>query len=184
MIIKIPNPLAWFQPKAVQVRPQLDLASQQIVPTVPLAKAEEFPMSFKSVLSVIGSDIKAVFAWIGSPKGQQVILTGEAAVETIFPAATGLINLANAGLAEILKVEALATGAAIQNGSGLQKLTAVTTAIAPEVLAYAQQHGLATPTSTEIQTAVNGLVAFANALNGAASVTVPVTLVKPTPLAA
>lgn len=124
-------------------------------------------MSFKSVLETVGSDVKKVFAWIGSPKGQAVIAAGEGAAEVIAPQLTGLINLANSGLTEIIKVEALAAGAAAQNGTGTQKLAAATAATAPAILAYAQANGLPTPTATEIQNAVNGLVAFANALSGA-----------------
>lgn len=123
-------------------------------------------MSFKSVLETLGGDVKSVFAWIGSPKGQAVITAGEGAVETFEPGLTGLINLANSGLAEIVKVEAIAAGAATQNGTGAQKLTAVVAATTPAVLSYAEANGLPVPTATQIQTAVNGLVAFANALEG------------------
>lgn len=122
--------------------------------------------SFKSVLETIGKDVKAVFTWLGSPAGQTTIAAGEAVVTAVDPAAAGLIALANAGLTEILKIEALAAGAGAQNGTGAQKLTAVTAAVTPEVLSYAQAHGLPTPTAMTIQNAVNGLVAFANALEG------------------
>jgi hypothetical protein len=120
--------------------------------------------SFTSVLATIGKDVAKVFTWIGSAKGQAVISAGEAAVETIYPPATGLIALANTGLTEIIKIEALAAGAAQQTGSGAQKLDAVVAAVTPAVLQYAQQNGLATPTAMQIQNAVNGLVAFGNAL--------------------
>lgn len=122
--------------------------------------------SFKSVLSTIGADIKGVFTWIGSAKGQQVISAGEGAVETVFPQLTGIINLANQGLVEAVKIEALAAAAGEQTGSGVQKLAAVTSAITPTALAYAQQHGFPVPTATTIQNAANGLVAFINALEG------------------
>lgn len=123
-------------------------------------------MSFSSILQTIGKDVKEVFAWIGSAQGQKVITVAEAGLETVAPQLTGLITLANAGLTEVVKVEALAAGAAQQNGSGAQKLTAVVAAVTPTILAYAKQNGLAQPTETEIQNAVNGLVAFANAING------------------
>ena len=123
-------------------------------------------MSFKSALSTIGADVKSVFAWIGSTKGAAVIAAGEGVVEDVVPGAAGLINLANTGLTEILKVEAIAAGAASQEGSGTQKLTAVVAATTPAVLAYAQASGLPTPTATQIQNAINGLVAFGNALAG------------------
>jgi hypothetical protein len=121
-------------------------------------------MSFTSVLQTIGKDVKAVFAYLSSPKGQAIIATGETVAED-FGVPAGLITLANSGLNEIFKLEALATGAGVQNGSGAQKSAAVIAALTPAVLAYAQQNGLSAPTSTEIQNAVNGLVAFANAIN-------------------
>ena len=122
--------------------------------------------SFKSVLATIGADAKLVFAWIGSAQGQKVISVGEAAVETIAPQLTGFINLANQGLAEVVKVEALAAAAGSQTGTGAQKSVAVASAITPAILAYAQQNGLPVPTADKIQNATNGLVAFFNALEG------------------
>lgn len=120
-------------------------------------------MSFKSVLETVGADVKNVFAWLGSPKAQQIITTGETVVEDVYPAATGLINLANTALTNIITVEGLASGAAQQNGSGTQKLAAAVEASTPAALAYAKSIGVPAPTAAQIQTAVNGLVAFANA---------------------
>src|SRR5580693_1962177 len=117
-----------------------------------------------SILRSIGSETRKVFEWIGSPKGQAVISTGEGLVEDVDPPLTGLLSLANLGLAEIVKVEALAAGASQQSGSGPIKLIAVAQALTPQILAYAQKNGLATPTSAQIQAAINGLVAFGNAL--------------------
>lgn len=130
-----------------------------------------------SILSSIGSETKKVFEWIGSPKGQAVITTGEGIAEDIDPPLTGLINLANTGLAEIVKVEALAAGASQQAGSGPLKLIAVTEALTPQILDYAQKNGLPAPTSAQIQAAINGLVAFGNALEAA-----PVATPTPTPV--
>ena len=123
-------------------------------------------MSFKSVLSVIGADAKKVFTWIGSSQGQSVIGTGEAVVEAVDPGLTGLITLANKYIQEAVKVEALSAAAGAQTGTGVQKAAAVTSALTPTVLLYAQQSGLAVPTATEIQNASNAIVAFLNALNG------------------
>jgi hypothetical protein len=126
-------------------------------------------MGFKSVLSTFGGDIKKVFEWVGSAKGQAVVASGEAVVEVVDPGLTGIINLANTYITEALKTEALAAGAAVQNGTGTQKLAAVTAAVTPSVLAYAKSAGLAVPTATEIQSAANGIVSFLNALNGTAA---------------
>ncbi len=121
-------------------------------------------MSFKTVLEAIGHDVKSVFDWIGSAKGEAVIATGEAVALAINPAAGGLIAVANSTLTEIVKVEALAAGAGAQNGTGVQKLTAVVAAATPEILSYAEKNKFPVPTADKIQAAVNALVAFANAL--------------------
>lgn len=126
-------------------------------------------MSFKSVLETLGSDVKNVFSWLGSSKGQQVITTGETVVEDVFPAATGLINLANTALTNIITVEGLAAGAAQQDGTGTQKLAAAVAASTPAALAYAKSVGVNAPTAEQIQTAINGLVAFANAFGTTSS---------------
>ena len=124
--------------------------------------------TFKSVLSVIGGDAKKVFAFLSSSKGQAVISTGEAVVEAVDPALTGLIGLFNTYLTEALKVETISAAAGAQTGSGLQKAAAVVAAVTPQVLAYAQTAGLAAPTATEIQNQANAVVAFANSINGTA----------------
>jgi hypothetical protein len=121
-------------------------------------------MSVKTVLQSIGSETKKVFDWLGSPKGQATIAAGEAAVEIAYPPAAGLIALANVGLTEVIKIEALAAAAGAQNGSGAQKSVAVVTAIEPSVLAFAKEHGLPTPTADRVKAASDALVAFANAL--------------------
>jgi hypothetical protein len=122
-------------------------------------------MAAKSLLTALGSDVKKVFSWLGSKNGQTVIQTGEAIVETIYPPATGIINIANKWLAEIVKTEALAAGAGAQSGTGVQKSAIVIQAVTPEILAFAEQNKLPTPTADQIQTASNALVAFLNALD-------------------
>ena len=129
--------------------------------TAPVVAA---PTKGKSLLQKIGSDIKSVFAWLGSSNGQAVIASGEGIVEAIDPALTGVIALANTWLVEIIKSEALATAAAAQNGSGTQKAASVINSLTPEVLAFAVQNKLPTPTATQIQNASNYLVAFLNEL--------------------
>lgn len=121
-------------------------------------------MAVTSVLSIIGKDIKKVFSWLGSPKGQAIIGAGEAVVETIFPLATGIINIANVWLAKIIQVEALAAGAASQDGTGVLKATIVMGELTPVILAFAQTHGLPVPTADKIAAANTALVAFLNAL--------------------
>lgn len=122
--------------------------------------------SFKSVLATIGSDVHSVFAWLGSAKGQKTIAAAESAIEVVAPQITGIVNLFNSGLTEVIKIEALASAAGAQTGTGIQKSAAVTSAITPTVLAYAQQNGLPAPTATTIQSFVDGLVSAFNALEG------------------
>lgn len=121
-------------------------------------------MAVSTVLSTIGKDIKKVFSWLGSPTGQAIITAGEGVAESIFPMATGIINIANTWLAKIIQVEALAAGAAQQDGSGIQKASIVIGDVTPVVLAFAQQHGLPIPTADKIANANTALVAFLNAL--------------------
>lgn len=121
-------------------------------------------MAVTSVLSAIGKDIKKVFSWLGSPTGQAVVTAGEGVVEGLFPLATGIINIANTWLSKIIQVEALAAGAAVQTGSGVQKAAIVIGDVTPVVLAFAEQHGLPVPTADKISAANTALVAFLNAL--------------------
>ena len=122
-------------------------------------------MSFKSILSTIGSDAKKVFAFLGSSKGQQIIAAGEGVLVTVDPGLAGLAGLFNTYAAEALKIEAIATAAGSQSGTGAQKLAAVVAAVTPTALAYAQSAGLAAPTAAEIQNQVTAAVAFVNAIN-------------------
>lgn len=125
-------------------------------------------MSFKSVLSTVFSDSKKVFAWVGSAKGQAVIGAGESLAEGVDPALAGIFTLANTYIQEAIKTEALATAAGAQSGTGVQKSSAVVSAVTPSVIAYAKQAGLPAPTATEITNAANGIVAFLNAFSAAA----------------
>ena len=121
----------------------------------------------QTLLQAIGKDIKGVFAWLGSSKGQAVIATGESLVETVVPQATGIINIANSWMSEIIKDEALAAAAGSQDGTGTQKASAVLTSVTPQVLAFFQQHNLPAPTAEQIENANNALVQFLNAFTPA-----------------
>ena len=120
----------------------------------------------KSLLATIGGAVKSVFAWLGSTKGQTIITTAEGAATTIFPPAAGIIAIANAGLAEAIKIEAIAAAAGQQNGSGVAKSADLVTTLTPAILSYAEQHGFPVPTAAKIQAASDSLVAFLNALDG------------------
>lgn len=128
-----------------------------------------------SFLSDIGKDFKAVFAWIGSAKGQATIATVEGsatAVVTAFnpaigAAMTGVEALINTALSQVVSVESIAAAAAAQTGSGSQKLAAVVSAITPQVAATLETLGVKSPTADQTQSlatvVANSLVAILNA---------------------
>jgi len=121
-------------------------------------------MSVKTVLDKIGADFKGVFTFLGSQKGRALIATGEGLVEAVAPGATGLINLANTWLTEIIKSQALATAAGQSSGSGTQQAAAVLNAVTPQALEFLKAQGITSaPTTAQLQTANSALVAFANA---------------------
>lgn len=121
-------------------------------------------MSFLSGLKVFGTDIEKAFAWFGSPKGQAVVSAGETAVEAILPASAPIVNLFNSWAAKAYNIESLAVAAGKATGTGADKAAAVSTAVLPDVLTYAEQEGLSTRTAAQITTANNAVVAFINAM--------------------
>ena len=127
-----------------------------------------------SWLGTLGNDVKKVFGWLGSPRGQAVLSTGEGFVEAVDPALDGVVNLTNTWLQEIFKAQALATAASANATGGVQKSAMVLNTVAPQVIAFATAQGLPIPTGVELQNANNALVAFLNAL-GAGSTTTATT---------
>jgi hypothetical protein len=121
-----------------------------------------------SFLSALKGDVKKVFGWIGSPKGQAIVAVAEGAVEDAFPAATSAIGLLNSWGTEIFKVQSMAE-AATATGSNLQKAAAVLNTITPQVLGFASTNGLPTPTSAAINKINDNLVEVLNLLTGVAS---------------
>ena len=132
-----------------------------------------------SWLSILGSDVKKVFGWLGSPKGQAILSTGEGIVEVVDPALDGIINLTNTWLQEIFKAQALATAAAANATGGVQKSAMVLNTLAPQVIAFATAQGLPIPTGVELQNANNALVAFLNALGAGSAVTTTTSTAAP-----
>lgn len=126
-------------------------------------------MSFLSGLKVFGTEIEKAFAWFGSPKGQVVVTAGEGLLQSLVPASTPLVNLFNSWAAKAYNVEALAVAASKVTGTGADKAAAVLTAVAPDVLQYAQQAGVPARTAAQIQTANTALVAFINAMTAPAA---------------
>lgn len=112
-----------------------------------------------SFLSTIGKDIKGVFTWLGSAKGQAVIQTAGAVVATIDPALSGIVTLTESWITKVISTEALAVAAGAQTGSGTTKAAAVLNAMQPEITKY-----FPAATATELSNANTALVAFLNAL--------------------
>lgn len=138
-----------------------------------------FATGFKSFLSAVGDGLKKAWGFIISPQGQAIIKTGEGvatvAIGIADPALSvplaGAFTLSNTLMTKAIQVEALAASSGAQSSTGAQKLAAVTSAVTPDVLAFCQQHGLATPTAEQIQAMVNASVAFLNALPAGAPTT-------------
>jgi len=91
-----------------------------------------------SWLSTLGNDVKKVFKWLGSSKGQAILSTGEGVVEAIDPALDGVVNLTNTWLQEIFKAQALATAASANATGGVQKAAMVLNTVTPQVIAFAK----------------------------------------------
>jgi hypothetical protein len=113
-----------------------------------------------SWLTAIGRAVGSIFSWLKSPKGQAVIAGAEGVVETIDPAATPLINLANSWISKVVTTEQIAAAAGAQSGTGVQKAAAVLTAMSPEIAKY-----FPTATALEIATANAAIVTFLNAFS-------------------
>jgi hypothetical protein len=132
-----------------------------------------------SFLTALGGDIKKVFSWLASSKGQSVISTGETIIESVFPGATGIVSIVNTWIAEAFKVEGLAVGAAESEGTGAQKAAIVLNTVTPQILAIAKANGLPTPTAAIIASVNDDIVGIINKLAGTTAVGTPPPPVGP-----
>ena len=135
-------------------------------------------MSFKSTF---GKDFKAVFSWLGSSKGQNTITSVESTVAgvatAINPGAgaaiSGVEGLINTAFKQIMSIEAVASAAEQQDGTGIQKSAAVLDAIAPQSSAFLISIGVSVPTANQIQAVStiisSGLVGITKALPATAA---------------
>lgn len=114
-------------------------------------------MSFTSILSEIGTGLKKFFT-----AGVTAATAAEPLVDSLFP---GVATLFNSVVTEIGNAEAAAIAAGAQSGTGPQKLAAVVQASEQAFVAWAEKNGFVVPNETEIQNAVNGIVAFVNSLS-------------------
>lgn len=138
-------------------------------------------MSFKSFLSAAGHDFVNVFKWLGSAQGQATITSGEAIANTVVTAAnpalgaalTGVESLINAGLKQVLSMEASAAAVGAQSGTGAQKAAAVIASLSPQAAALLQSIGISQPTAEQVQTLTtaisSGVTGILNAMSAPTS---------------
>src|SRR5271163_190439 len=132
-----------------------------------------------SFLSTVVKDAKAGFAWLASTKGQAIVGIAESAVEVAFPPAAPAMALVNTWMAEIIKVEGLATAAGSQSGTGTQKAAMALSTMTPQVLSWAAANGYTIPDSANIY-AIN--TAVVNVLNLLGASSTPATATTTTEL--
>src|SRR5271163_2645594 len=128
-----------------------------------------------SFLATVVKDAKAGFAWLASTKGQAIVGVAEAAVDIAFPAAVPAMALVNTWMAEIIKVEGLATTASAQSGTGTQKASLALSTMTPEVLAWAANNGYTVPDSANISAINTAVVNVLNLLGASSTPASPTT---------
>lgn len=111
-----------------------------------------------SFLSTIGKDVKAVFNWLGSPTGKDVVADAGTVAVAIDPALAGIVGLAESWITKAITLQALGTAAGETAGSDEQKAAAVMTAMGPQVIAL-----FPTATQAQLSNANNAIVAFLDA---------------------
>jgi hypothetical protein len=132
-----------------------------------------------SFLGTICTDVKKVFAFLGSSKGQAIVQTGETVVEDVAtlagigaPVQAGL-NILNNWMIEAVKLQAIGSAAAAVTGSDETKAAAVISTMGPQVLAFAQENGFPAPTAANLLIINNSLVAALEALGASTPAATP-----------
>lgn len=133
-----------------------------------------------SFLSAVGKDFKAVFAWLGSAKGEAVVQTAEGAAVAVASAA-GLgapvqagLNLLNNWMGEAIKLQAIGEAAGETASGGTAKAAAVASTMEPQLLAWLQANGYSTANvSAQAATINDAAVALLNALGAPATAAAP-----------
>jgi hypothetical protein len=131
----------------------------------------------KSFLSAVGHGFVDVFKWLGSKQGQETVNSAEvlaAGIGTVIggpgvgAAIVGVETLVNAGLKQIIAVEAGAAAVGAQSGTGAQKASAVIAYLTPQAHDTLVALGVKEPTAEQVQsfaTAISdGLVGILNAI--------------------
>lgn len=121
-----------------------------------------------SILTVLGSDGKAIFKWLTSRTGQKVITAVEDGVGAVDPPIAGLIQMADNWLMEIFKTQLISSQAGSATGAHDEKATMTINGIRALAVNYAKAHGYPIPTDDALRKANDALVAFSNALEAKA----------------
>ena len=108
-------------------------------------------MSFGTFLKKAGVDLEKVLG-VATEAAQ----VAEPVVDILFPAVGTLYNSA---VNEAVKLLAAGQAAAAQGGSSIVQLTNVAAAIAPQLIAYAEQEGLPAPTADHINAFTQAVLA-------------------------
>lgn len=113
----------------------------------------------ESLLQKIGKWFATKFA----PIAKDVLEGAEAAEPVVQALLPGWSALYDSTVQMVVNAEAAATAAGAQNGTGIQKLASVTAALQPLATAYLKSIGVSEPTTAQIQTYINSVVASLNA---------------------
>lgn len=108
-------------------------------------------MSFGTFLKKAGVDIAKVLG-VASEAAE----VAEPVVDILFPA---IGTVYNSAVNEMVKLLAAGQAAAAQGGSATVQLTNVAAAVAPQLIAYAEQEGLPAPTAEHINAFTQAVLA-------------------------
>lgn len=134
-----------------------------------------------SFLSAVGKSFKAVFGWLGSSSGQKTLTAAESAAVVVGtavgagPLISAGVTLINSWINEAIKVEALASAAGQQTGSGAQKAAAVLSTMTPQLISFLKSQGLSSDQVEQKANAINtAVVGILNTLEAPEVVAEPV----------
>jgi hypothetical protein len=157
------------QPAAIE-EPAMSTVPAAVAAPVSAPPPVAAPAPRKSFIKVIAADAKSVFLWLAQPKVQNSILAGEALGEAVAdavdPALIGLNPIINSWTQEIFKAQALAAAAGAPDGNGEQKAAMVLNTLTPQVVQFAEQNKLPTPTGDKLLQANTLLYNFLEILGG------------------
>jgi hypothetical protein len=116
------------------------------------------PAPKETFLQKIGKWFATKFA----PVAKDVLEVAQAAEPVVDALLPGWGALYQSTVQMVVNAEATAAAAGAQNGTGVQKLASVTAALQPIATAYLKSIGVSEPTTAQIQTYINSVVASLN----------------------